>query len=256
MEQYANELVLVTGANGSIGTHVTKLLRDVGCTVLDTDIQTMNVRKWDEVITTFYKYKPTIVLHLAGAKHAPAGEENPMLPVEAHIDGTSNVLNAASAINAQVVTASTCKACNPETAYGATKLVAERLTLNANQVVARFHNVVETAGNVFQIWENTIGPVLVAGECKRYFITLDEAAGLVLFCGLAEHGRYIVNPGKAQKMDEVAARLYPERNLEYISKRRGDRLKEPLIASDECFVDQYGSVLKVESAHDRVRVML
>ena len=248
---------LVTGANGSIGTRVVEVLRHAGAYVFPTDIDydtgRLDVTDRKQVEYAIEIGNPDIVLHLAGAKHAPLGELDPMLPSRVHIDGTNNVLEAAG--RRRVVTASTCKACNPETAYGASKLIAERLTLNAGQSVARFHNVVETQGNVFDIWQETprTDPIDVAPFCSRFFVSLDEAVGVVLYAALADSpGRFVANPHKVHNMKHIADRAYPNRRKRYTHERRGDRLAEPFIASGESAAAEPGvpGILRVVGKHD------
>lgn len=227
-----DEVVLVTGAMGSIGSAVCGLI-DGG--VVATDVDDMDVTDRDAVDVVFAAVKPTVVLHLAGAKHAPEGELNPVGTFEVNVTGTRHILEAAAAVGARVVTASTCKACDPETVYGATKLLAERMTLAAGGSVARFFNVVESSGNVFRLWErlDRFQPVPVT-PCSRWFISLSEAAALVVAAAAATPGRYTVDPGaRPRTMPTVAADLYPDRPQVVVPLRRGDRQDEPLHAAAE-----------------------
>ena len=128
-------VILVTGAAGSIGAEVVKRLRAAGETVAASDLHVgadyldleCDVTIANDVENAFDVFRPTHVLHLAGAKHAPAGEEDPAEVLRVNALGTAQVVEAARRYGARVLTASTCKACNPETAYGASKLIAERL---------------------------------------------------------------------------------------------------------------------------------
>jgi FlaA1/EpsC-like NDP-sugar epimerase len=111
-----------------------------------------------------------VIYHLAGAKHAPEGEQHPAMVARVNTIGTDNIVRAAC--GAKVILASTCKAGDPETAYGASKLIAERIVLNAGGVVVRFFNVRETAGNVFRLWEQIPFPQPIPyTDCWRYFIS-------------------------------------------------------------------------------------
>lgn len=254
---------LVTGAAGSIGTAVVEALRARGDVVGATDVllegehvdSVCDVTIVDDVRAAVALYEPDVVLHLAGAKHAPAGEEDPAEALHVNAVGTQHVAAAALEVGARLVTASTCKACDPETAYGASKLIAERLTLNAGGVVARFHNVVETQGNVFRLWEQIPAsePLPVAMLCKRYFISIDAAVALVLWC--ADHGeagsRYMTDPGELLSMETVAQRSAPGRAVRLVPPRRGDRLVEPLKAEHESVEPVNGErIFRVRGAHD------
>lgn len=224
--------VLVTGAAGSIGQHVCDTLARGQVKVIPTDREQCDVTNHTHTWTAFHEYEPQAVIHLAGAKHAPDGEADPEDAMRVNATGTRNVLAAARTVGARVVTASTCKACDPETAYGASKLIAERLTLNAGQRVARFYNVVESCGNVFRLWEGVVGPVPVT-TCSRFLISLDEATALIILALVQPSGRYTVEPGERQYMRDVARRLYPKRQLRHLETRRGDREHEPRMAQCE-----------------------
>jgi FlaA1/EpsC-like NDP-sugar epimerase len=243
--------VLITGAGGSLGGAIADLLDEYGVEFVGTDLAEMDVTDRVQVELVMRSVRPSTVLHLAGAKHAPVGEEDPRVPSRVHIDGTANVLRYVPA-GSVVVTASTCKACDPETAYGASKLVAERLTLNAGQRVARFHNVVETSGNVFDIWERQTRRV-VSAECYRYFISRAEALGVLLFAAVAPPGRYIAPPGMRRSMRDVHEALYPGAAHVVVPPRRGDRISEPLTAHSES-IHGAGSpgIARITSPHDAV----
>lgn len=229
--------VLITGAEGSIGTEVQRILRDnASVKVWATDIAECDVLDREHVDWWTHRTHCDVVLHLAGAKHAPAGEEDPCDPLMVNAVGTMNVVESAYAAGARVVTASTCKACDPETAYGASKLLAERVTLARGGVVARFHNVVETQGNVFDLWRAIpdSDAITVADACQRYFISLEEAARLAIWClPQTNGGRFCVNPGLPRCMADVATAVHPGRTHYLVAPRRGDRLVEPLHAACE-----------------------
>ena len=242
-------VVMVTGGLGSLGLAVGDLLDDAGIEHVLVDQREMDVTDAVQVKCAMAIFRPTTILHLAGAKHAPEGELDPLEPARVHIDGTRNILDW-SPPGTRIVTASTCKSCDPETAYGATKLVAERLTLNAGQRVARFHNVVETSGNVFEIWAAHDDYPLDVAPCLRYFITLREALSALLYAATAPPGRYAISPGEAQDMRCVAGRLYPQRERRAIKPRRGDRIAEPLVAASETIEFVTDRMLRISSPHD------
>ena len=241
--------VLVTGADGSIGSAITMLLNDSGVSTIGTDVSDCDVTNRGTLADVMERVKPTLVFHLAGAKHAPDGEIDPLDAATINITGTANVVRSTSA---RVVTASTCKSCDPETAYGATKLVAERITLNAGGSVARFYNVPESSGNVFEIWkalpEND--PIAVT-ICDRYFVSLNEALALLLWAAVLSPGRYAIAPGPPRDMISVASALYPDRVQVRMPRRRGDRMDEPLHAASETLHPTIvPNIVRIESPHD------
>lgn len=244
--------ILVTGAAGSVGTEFISWL--VTSDVWATDIETLDVTDPQACAAIMWKARPSLIYHLAGAKHAPDGELDPAQVARVNIDGTLNVLRAAAEISAKVIVTSTCKACDPETAYGATKLIAERATLNAGGVVVRFHNIPESSGNVFRLWESLprTGPIPVT-DCWRYFTPMKKAIDLLSRAAELPSGRYAVAPGDPRWMPTVARELYPGRDLVMVPRRRGDRHREPLIAACETLM-QHGDLLTISGAHDPLPV--
>jgi UDP-N-acetyl-D-glucosamine 4,6-dehydratase len=254
LARLAGKRVLVTGAAGSIGGAAAKLLNPVAH-VVATDKHSgdrpVDVTLENEVVSVMGEERPDVVLHLAAAKSAPDAERDPMSALEVNVLGTRHVL-AHSPSGSRVVTASTCKACEPETAYGASKLVAERVTLNAGGSVARFYNVVESSGNVFELWDQLSPdePLLVT-PCRRYFISLAEAVSLVIWTAVLPPARYGFDPGTPRQMRNVAADLYPDRAVKSVPPRRGDRLAEPLAAGHEQVEqDALSGLLRIVGAHD------
>ncbi len=254
LARLAGKRILLTGAEGSIGMAAATILEQ-GSEVVRTDKvvgdPALDVRVESDVKAALEVERPDVILHLAAAKSAPEGERDPMSALEINVVGTKNVLTHAPD-GCLVVTASTCKACEPETAYGASKLVAERVTLNAGGSVARFYNVVESSGNVFEIWEQVprTESILVT-PCRRYFISLAEAVSLVIWTAILPPGRYGFDPGEQREMHDVAAALYPDRATQSVPPRRGDRLAEPLAARHE-HVEQGAieGLLRIVGAHD------
>lgn len=240
--------VLVTGAKGSIGQHLVPLLKRRGMRVTATDIDTLDVTKVRRPGERF-----DLVFHLAGAKHAPVGETDPADTMLVNAQGTANVIKAFP--TAKIVLASTCKAANPETVYGASKLIAERMVLNAGGVVVRYYNVRETQGNVFRHWESlpASSPIPFT-DCWRYFITLDQAVNLTKLAADLPSGRYTVDPGEPKHMLAEARALYPGRPLVPIPPRRGDRVREPLHADHEHLVPvpDHPGLLEIVNRHDLI----
>jgi FlaA1/EpsC-like NDP-sugar epimerase len=246
--------VLITGGKGSLGQEVARVLDSHGIKFKLTDIEECDVTDKQMVLRVFNEYRPTHVLHLAADKHAPEGELHPETTFKINTSGSMNVIAAADEFKAIVTLASTCKSCDPETAYGASKLIAERITLNHGGTVARFYNVVDTAGNVFEIW-NKLGEEddIQVAECYRYFISAAEATSLLIksmSLSTTSSGRYIFDPGISHYMPDIAARIYPKRRISFVPPRRGDRRVEPQKAESERLNKVIGRLIKVSSPHD------
>lgn len=250
-------MILITGAAGSVGQ---ALLEHLGTEAFGTDSvwsdRHIDVTDRAEVRERIEMLKPDLIYHLAGAKHAFEGELQPERAAEINVLGTGYVLEAAAAVGAKVVFSSTCKACDPETAYGASKLIAERMVLNAGGVVVRYYNIVESSGNVFRLWEKIPeSEPIPYTDCWRYFIAMSQALLLTLKARTLPCGRYTVEPGRAQHMSEIARRYYPRRELVEIPRRRGDRYREPLHAECESMwqLGDGGSLCEVRSPYDVLR---
>ena len=246
--------VLITGGRGSLGQEVVRSFESAGVAFALTDIEECDVTNFNQVDEVVQGYQPTHILHLAADKHAPEGELFPESTLSINTLGTINIFNSANKVGAKVVIASTCKSCDPETVYGSSKLIAERIALNNNGTVARFYNVVNTQGNVYEIWDNIpVSDEIKVADCYRYFISADEARSLLVRCvaiSATNPGRYIFQPGVSHFMPDIAQRLYPNRKITHIPPRRGDRRIEPLSASSERLTIIEDRLCKVYSPHD------
>ncbi len=237
--------VVVTGARGSIGT---ALLEALG-----PDAQGIDIEDWDitQPRRNEYEAHPDVIYHLAASKDAPEGELDPWKVAKVNIQGTQNILKRWP--GARVILASTCKACDPETAYGASKLIAERIVLNAGGSVARFHNVIETSGNVFETWRGIPADQPIEyTDCTRYFIPLRAAVDLLVAVTSLPAGRYMTYPAYARHMSDMARIYYPSRERVEVPRRRGDRATEPLHAANETLHSVYGTdgIYRVENPSD------
>ena len=240
----------VTGVCGSVGQALLAALYARGDATDGTDlVYGTDIRDAPRIEREIAQARPDVIFHLAGAKHAPHGELDPLETARINIEGTANVLDAAPE-GCRVILASTCKAANPETAYGASKLIAERMVLNAGHSVARFYNVREASGNVFEIWAG-MEPPLPATPCYRYFITMARAVDLLLRVAELPPGRYTVDPGESRPMHEEAEALVGRANVRLISPRRGDRLREPRTATGEWLESLGDGLERINSWHDR-----
>jgi FlaA1/EpsC-like NDP-sugar epimerase len=236
--------ILITGGHGSIGKHLSERMPDA----IISDIEDLDITNENAVSLRLNWLQPDVIINIAGAKHAPLGEE--------HIEETLNI-NTLGVINllkhkgkAKLIQCSTCKSANPETVYGATKLISERLVLKSGGVVARFFNVVETSGNVFEIWKDK--DEINVSNCNRHFISLAEATGLLMRCITLKSGRYLVNSPNLINMIDLVNKCYTDKKSNLMPPRRGDRVSEVFLATNE-IISEYlfdDSVIKVVSTHD------
>ena len=183
---YQNKKILVTGSSGSIGKKIIKKLSKHTKFITKADIK-LDITK-NSNINKLKNKKFDYAFHLAADKRADYGEVNPSKVSMLNILSTSNVVKLK--VN-KIILGSTCKAANPITSYGASKLISERIVLNKMGNVARFVNVFDTSSSVTKIWKDiSKNSKIPVTNCKRYFITLDEAVDLLLFTGLMPTGRY------------------------------------------------------------------
>lgn len=245
---YSGKKLIITGAMGSLGTALNNFFREynVECYITNVDIAYDRKNSPDGICVDvsnpfsmrglINNTNPDFVFHFAADKHAPAGEKTPESTININIDGTKTILTALKNSNAKLILSSTCKSCNPETVYGASKLIAERLCLNEGHNVARYYNVIESSDNVFEIWDkqedSNFHEVM---SCTRFFITINEALALTLFAGMKDYGRYTIDPGKDRHMLDVHFNLYGNHG-KVVAPRRGDRLQELRKSTSETIV--------------------
>lgn len=240
-----NLFILITGANGSIGKRLIQRFHKMGVSYVATDIDSMDITNENEVENILLSADFDLIINIAGAKHAPKGEVEVESTLNTNTIGVLNLLKYKK--EARLILTSTCKSCNPETVYGATKLISERLTLNSGGSVARFYNVVETDGNVFQLWEQQNTKKVVT-KCNRYFISLDESVGLIMHSCLNK-GRFAVNTQQIHNMKDIYKRIYNE-PYEEIEPRKGDRVTELLHSTNEWREPVNEAVVKINNYFD------
>ena len=275
-----DSVVLITGAGGSIGSelvrqvcvfHPAKVIllgrgenslweiqREIRRAFPDQELELelCDIRNVTRLNNAFHSWRPQIVLHAAAHKHVPFLELHPEEGIENNSIGTSNVVNAAVAHGTSIfVNISTDKAVNPTNVLGATKRIAELLVLQAARragahtkfVSVRFGNVLGSRGSVIPLFKEQIregGPITVTHpEMTRYFMTIPEAAQLVLQAGvLGDTGKvYLLDMGEPVRIVDLAkdmARLSGftpgvDIELRYTGIRPGEKLYEELFTDQE-----------------------
>ena len=227
---------------------------DLACEFLIGDVR--DPRRLDEV---FGQYRPAVVFHAAAYKHVPLMEQrNSWQAVRNNVQGTLCVARAAQNHGAsKFVLISTDKAVNPTNVMGATKRLAEMVCQGLQQpvvnqnggtrfVIVRFGNVLGSNGSVIPKFREQIasgGPITVTHpEITRYFMSIPEAAQLVLQAGLMGNGGeiFVLDMGEPVKIADLARELIrlsglgeEDIRIEYTGLRPGEKLYEELLADSE-----------------------
>jgi len=202
----------------------------------------------------FSQHKPQIIFHAAAHKHVPLLEQNPLEAVKNNVFGTKNVIEAAVRHNAEsFLLISSDKAVNPTSIMGATKRIAEFLTIAMNAFsrtkfsTVRFGNVLGSNGSVIKIFEEQLkrgGPLTVTHpEIKRFFMLIPEAVQLVLMAAALKKGGEILvlDMGEQIKIVELAENLirlsgfvpHDEIKIKFTGIRPGEKLYEELFDKTE-----------------------
>jgi FlaA1/EpsC-like NDP-sugar epimerase len=268
LDALAQERILITGAGGSIGSALAlriAALRPRDLILMDGaenrlfDLQSalgagticgtprfvlgsvLDRNLLDEV---FDRYKPTLVFHAAACKHVPLLEEQPLAAIENNVFGTVAPTLAAERRNARLILLSTDKAVEPASIMGATKRIAERVVLRSGGTVVRLGNVLASSGSVAEVFAAQIaagGPLTVTDPAaRRYFLTRDEAVGLLLSAsGTLRSVLYAPELNEQHFVADLARflglELAPGRVIELVFTvpRNGDKESEKLWSANE-----------------------
>ena len=203
------------------------------------------------------EFKPDVIFHAAAYKHVPIQEMYPWEAVRNNVLGTRNMVELAKQHHVKrFVMVSTDKAVRPTNVMGATKRLAEMLTISMNEgeeqpfMAVRFGNVIGSSGSAFPLFKEQIargGPVTVTHpEMTRFFMTIPEAAQLILQAGAMGAGGeiFILDMGKPIKILDMVHDLIrlsgfePDRDIpiQFIGLRPGEKLYEELITEGEGIV--------------------
>jgi len=188
-----------------------------------------------------------IVVHAAALKHVPVCEYNPLEAVDTNINGARNVIDAALDTGVEkVIALSTDKAVQPVNLYGATKLVSEKLFVQANTYsgqrktrfgVVRYGNVIGSSGSVIPLFakQKENGRITITDErMTRFWITLEQGVELVMeSLGIMKGGEIFVPKIPSTKITDLAEVIAPDVEREIIGIRPGEKLHEVLITGEE-----------------------
>ncbi len=215
----------------------------------------------------FDRHRPHVIFHAAAHKHVPMMEDHPRQAVENNFFGTKSVADAAHAADAdRFVMISTDKAVNPSSIMGATKRLAELYIQALNDqsdtayTMVRFGNVLGSACSVLPIWTAQLAeglPLTVTDErMTRYFMTIPEAAALVIQAATLDHAAgqvMLLDMGRPIRIVDLARRFIEEHGLVpdqdvpvvFTGIRPGEKLYEEL---------RYSGEEMIPTEHESIRV--
>src|SRR5215469_8541199 len=270
--------VLVTGGGGSIGAELCRQisrLEPALLVILDNSEYNLyridqelaatapslvftsalgNIQDAEAMECLFARVKPEIIFHAAAYKHVPIVEDNVAEGVRNNIFGTRVIADAALRHGAhKFVLISTDKTVNPTNVMGTTKRVAELYCQALNReesthfVTTRFGNVLASNGSVVPLFERQIaagGPVTVTDpDITRYFMTIHEAASLILQAGAIGRGGeiFVLDMGEPVRIRDLAEKLIqlsglkPHQDIQivYTGLRPGEKMHEELFYTRE-----------------------
>ncbi len=254
--------ILVTGGAGSLGSELCKRLLDYPIKtlrVLDVNehslfklnrkIQDKRIRLLlgdilDKERINMAGKNVDIIIHTAAVKNIEITEFNPIQTINVNINGTINLIEMAIQNKLKkFVNISTDKSVDSSTLYGLAKHVGEKLIIWAGGHLhpikfgtIRFGNIIESKGNVFEIWEEEHkknNPLSITDKnMKRYFIHLDEIVEFILECiPQISKGEIFIPKMKSYKITDLANNISKKHKI--IGLREGEKMEEILLTKEE-----------------------
>ena len=263
-----NKTILITGGTGSFGQEATKFLlkntkiKKIIIFSRDENKQFIMQSKYNDPRIRFFigdvrdeerlnmaLRNVNYVVHAAALKHVPIAEYNPIECVKTNIYGTQALITASIKNKVEkIIGISTDKACNPINLYGATKLCAEKILINANYLsgkngsifgVVRYGNVLSSRGSIIPYIKELIKiksnfVPLTDMEMTRFFLPIDSAIKFV-FTSLENlsAGEIYVPKMFSMRIYDLIKLINKKIKIKIIGKRPGEKINETLISIDE-----------------------
>ena len=298
-EFYADRSILITGAGGSIGSELCRQVLDcrarrlvlfevseLALYTIDLELRTLSEGFNVEIIPvlgsitdaslmrrTMADYGVQVVLHAAAYKHVPLVEQNPIVGISNNVLGTQTLaIEAARANVERFILISSDKAVRPKNMMGASKRLAEIVVQDLASrsgngtifTMVRFGNVIGSSGSVIPLFRDQIekgGPVtLTHRDVTRYFMTIPEAARLVLVAGSFASGGdvFVLDMGKpvlikdlVRQMVEAAGRKIkdadnPDGDIEVqiTGLRPGEKIHEELLIGEGQLTTAHSKIMQ------------
>lgn len=303
-EYYADRSILITGAGGSIGSELCRQvlacrarrlvlleISELALYTIDLELRTLTEDLNIEIIPvlgsitdpalmrrTMANYDIQVVLHAAAYKHVPLVEQNAIVGISNNVLGTQTLATAAAAANVErFILISSDKAVRPKNIMGASKRLAEivvqdlasRAGTGTIFTMVRFGNVIGSSGSVIPLFRDQIekgGPVTLTHEdVTRYFMTISEAARLVLVAGFFASGGdvFVLDMGKpiliknlVRQMVEAAGSKIkdannPDGDIEVVitGLRPGEKIHEELLIGEGQLTTAHSKIMQAREVH-------
>lgn len=242
-DELKNQIVLVSGAAGSIGSGIVKqlvlynpkqviLLDQAESALYDLEqdlifnypgfnfsIVVGDICNFKRMERLYDYFKPDFVFHAAAYKHVPLMEDNPSEAIYTNVLGTKNLVDLSLEFEVKkFVMVSTDKAVNPTNVMGASKRIAEiyaqsNVFSKTKFITTRFGNVLGSNGSVIPLFKKQIeqgGPITITDKrVTRFFMTIPEACQLVLeACTMGNGGEiFVFDMGESVKIIDLARKM-------------------------------------------------
>lgn len=301
-----DSIVCVTGAGGSIGNeicrqilkHQPKLVillerNEPSLYYINKELSSLNsgieivpvlgcATNYKFLENLIKKYKVDAIFHAAAHKHVPIVEMNPLEGIFNNVFSTFNLCEIAFRNGCErFVLISTDKAVRPTNVMGASKRLAELVTLAfskkvinsksnverfTNYSIVRFGNVLESSGSVVPLFRDQIktgGPItLTHPDVVRYFMTVSEAAQLVIQASALSKGGelFLLDMGEQIRIKDLAIQMIKlsglavksaenpdgDIEIEVIGLRKGEKLYEELLINGQCEETEHNLIYRAK----------
>ena len=292
---FKDKIILITGGTGSLGVALTKRLLSLDVKQIrifrrnefkqismESEIKDERLRFLIGDVRDQKRLKRAIedvdiVFHAAAMKHVPKVEYNPFESIKTNVEGSQNVIEACLENNVEkAICIGTDKAVSPLNTYGATKLLMEKLFVNAQQysnpkkhptkfIAVRYGNVFGSSGSVIpkfiQQLKNKEHLTITDEKMTRFSITMEQALDFILKATELGNGTEIFIP-KLKSYDLTQVKnilfdLFEKTDSKNVGIRPGEKLHETLINVDEMrsawlYNDIY-MILKDEFSNDYIQ---
>jgi len=254
--------ILITGGAGTVGTAFIKKyynkykfynisrnetnIAELTQNYPDVESHVGDILDLEHLINIFEQVKPDIVIHSAALKHINLAEVNPTSAIKINVRGSLNVIKASVRAKVPItIGVSTDKACDPDSVYGYTKKMMEKMFMEHHNnktkfVCTRFANVANSNGSVIPFWKNLINQnkslKLTDVKMNRLMFSKEASAKLIhdayKYSETIEESFILSNIMKNVNMLDLAKTM-SDQEVDVVGLRPGEKLNETLVSKKE-----------------------